>query len=81
MAHNSVRKQWLGSIPEACDICEEPLIEEFIDGRLRQHGSWAIMCLACHAASGVGLGIGRGQHYQRVAEGDEAKWIKQEDSL
>jgi hypothetical protein len=34
----------------------------FVDGKLAG-GPWAIMCVLCHLAFGVGLGTGKGQKY------------------
>ena len=59
---------WNGSAIEKCDFCGEPIVREFIDGKTKR-GSWAIMCLACHNVIGVGLGVGKGQHYMR-------EWVK-----
>jgi cytochrome c553 len=36
----------------------------FVDG-LTRYGPWANMCVSCHASSGYGLGIGRGQKYRK----------------
>lgn len=41
-----------------CDICHERAAA--IDGATT-HGPWAYMCVPCHEAHGVGLGLGRGQ--------------------
>lgn len=43
-----------------CDICKKPLSSTYIDGKTKQ-GPWANMCLSCHKAFGVGLGLGKGQ--------------------
>lgn len=65
-------KYWNGSKIESCNLCEEPIDDCFIDGRMRR-GSWAIMCLPCHALDGVGLGEGRGQLYRKQ---DDGKFLK-----
>lgn len=57
-------KQWHGPVPESCDICASPIVDEFIDGATTL-GSWANMCPACFAQMGSGIGPGRGQHYKR----------------
>jgi len=54
--------KWLGTIPRKCEICEERLVEEFVDGRTKL-GLWAIMCVGCFKVHGVGLGLGKGQKY------------------
>ena len=61
-------KQWQGDLPKTCNLCNEKLVDTFIDGRT-QFGPWAIMCQSCHLEHGVGLGLGRGQVYS-VDKGD-----------
>lgn len=56
-------KKWMGSDPEACDICRHIITKCFIDGRTRM-GPWAMMCPSCFKSSGTGLGIGKGQKYE-----------------
>jgi hypothetical protein len=60
-------KTWLGEV-KLCDICTKPIAVGFVDGRTRM-GPWACMCLMCHRSHGVGLGTGKGQQYQRNADG------------
>ena len=55
-------KKWSGSEPVKCDLCGEPFVLYFIDGRT-SNGPWGLMCVECHAEHGVGLGLGRGQKY------------------
>lgn len=59
--------QWHGPVPESCDICGEPVADEFIDG-VTQYGRWAFMCDECWRVIGYGLGPGRGQQYKRRDE-------------
>jgi len=59
--------------PAKCDLCGEPLTTVFIDGKTSR-GVWAYMCLECWKTKGVGLGVGKGQKYEKTAEG----WIKKE---
>ena len=62
-----IRKQY-------CDICantEE--LEEFVDGATRM-GPWAYMCTKHYAEYGVGLGIGRGQHF--VWDEEQKSYVK-----
>jgi hypothetical protein len=66
-------KKWIGDAPTHCDICNREIHSSFIDGRVHR-GSWANMCNSCHPLVGVGLGLGKGQHYEK--QGDE--WIKVE---
>ena len=63
---------WIGQAPEQCDLCARLLIDTFIDGRTDM-GAWAFMCPSCHASHGYGLGIGKGQKYQKQTDG---KWQK-----
>lgn len=55
-------RTWTGPKPEKCELCQQPLTGNFVDGATRA-GFWAIMCDFCHFRSGRGLGIGRGQRY------------------
>jgi hypothetical protein len=64
----STRKVWTGTPPERCNLCEHKLEGIFIDGRTKR-GAWAYMCVRCHELSGVGLGTGNGQAYQKRADG------------
>lgn len=60
--------RWLGSKPEACDVCHKPLSTEFVDGRT-VYGPWAMMCLDCFNTIGTGLGVGFGQLYRKQEDG------------
>lgn len=69
---------WVGDGPKTCELCDDPIGQEFIDGRLgpspwSRMGSWACVCPECHAAYGTGLGLGRGQRYRRQ---DDGRWLK-----
>lgn len=55
-------KKWLSDVPPACQICNVPFHDVFIDGKTA-FGPWAIMCSICHRDQGIGLGIGKGQKY------------------
>lgn len=61
------RKQWFGPI-EKCDICQQPIDNEFIDGKTSA-GPWANMCIICFKIYGIGLGLGFGQHYKKEPDG------------
>ena len=51
--------------PAKCDICRESLEgKEFVDGKTRM-GPWGVMCRDCHKEHGWGLGLGRGQLYDK----------------
>lgn len=56
------KKMWMGSTPSHCDLCRQPLAQQFVDGKT-QFGPWAIMCAICHRDQAIGLGLGRGQRY------------------
>ena len=66
------KKYWLGSIPDKCDICGSKLTHKMIDGRTSS-GQWGLLDLKCHASHGVGLGTGKGQLYEKQADG---QWLK-----
>ena len=57
-------KPWIGTIPEKCQLCGEPIEKQFVDGRDILTGHWAIMCINCFINRGSGLGVGRGQLYE-----------------
>lgn len=64
---------WRGDVPDACDVCGKALHgNHFIDGRTRQ-GPWAIMDLNCARVHGTGLGLGKGQMFQRQEDGSWKK--------
>lgn len=58
---------WAGTPPEKCDICETPIKAAFVDGATTS-GPWAYMCPTCHRIYGRGLGMGRGQKYEKRGE-------------
>jgi len=65
---------WVGDAPTRCDWnTRHKITKTFVDGRTRRSGSWANMCLDCHREHGIGLGIGRGQQYQKQLGG---RWLK-----
>ena len=64
--------KWLSEVPARCDLCGTPIKKTFIDGKTTM-GLWAIMCPSCHAFSGAGLGLGRGQQYK---ESKTKVWMK-----
>lgn len=68
------RKTWMGSVPEACDICKTPIDDKFYDAATSV-GPWACMCPSCHTLGpGLGrLGPGKGQEYTRAADGKYEK--------
>lgn len=66
-------RYWYMDVPPKDDF-GQPIEEEFIDGATRM-GPWAIMTPASHQTYGVGLGVGKGQMYEKQADG---KWLKVE---
>jgi hypothetical protein len=66
--------RWVGGDPSICEICKRSVEGTFVDGKTTM-GPWATMCVPCHKKWGVGIGTGRGQKYERQADG---KWSKVE---
>ncbi len=66
--------RWLDAPPTKCDICDQIIEDEFVDGETNTT-MWAIMCPVCHEEQGKGIGPGIGQRYRK--DGD--KWPKAED--
>lgn len=57
MKYDDTATEALDTRPQ-CDVCQgRPAA---VDGRT-VHGPWAYMCVPCHEAIGVGLGMGKGQ--------------------
>jgi hypothetical protein len=65
-----------GNPPTVCQLCDQPITTEFVDGQEIGSGSWLYMCPACHKRYGVGLGTGRGQHYCKLTVGEATIWKK-----
>lgn len=63
--------KWLGETK--CNLCHEPALTELVDGKTTM-GPWAVMCPGCFLAYGVGIGIGRGQHYRRNQQNELVKF-------
>ena len=57
-------KKWAEEIPKKCDLCVNPIKEEFYDAKTKQ-GRWGILCTKCFKSFGIALGTGFGQHYIR----------------
>lgn len=55
--------EWVGSLPQECNLCHKKLENFFVDGKLLHGGQWAVMCVLCHTLRGVGLGMGLGQKF------------------
>lgn len=51
---------------EQCDVCGCSTKGKFaVDGKLKLRGPWAWMCLTCYADHGSGLGVGKGQMFDK----------------
>lgn len=48
-----------------CDICRLEEQREIYDARTIS-GQWGWICKFCFASMGIGLGIGKGQKYERI---------------
>jgi hypothetical protein len=64
---------WIGKVPEKDDF-GKPIKDFFVDGKTKS-GPWAMMTLASYRVHGVGLGLGKGQQYEKQ---DDGKWLKVE---
>jgi hypothetical protein len=64
---------WTGPVGEFDDF-QKPITNTIIDG-VTVMGPWAIMTPETHRRYGQGLGTGRGQKYEKQADG---KWLKVE---
>lgn len=60
----SIKENWSGETPKQCDICHQTIHDSFVDGKTK-FGPWASMCENCHEKHGVGLGVGKGQKYDK----------------
>jgi hypothetical protein len=67
-------RYWLGDEPTTCQISGHKITKAFVDGATRS-GTWAIMCLLCARTVGMGVAPGRGQLYEKQADG---RWLKTE---
>ena len=58
---------WKGEVPECCDLCEEEIVDVFIDGRIGMEKDlpWGFMCESCHLNTDVPLAYGYAQKYER----------------
>lgn len=62
------RKIWYGNV-DKCDLCGQEIKDFFVDGKLKYRSSWAIMCPSCFKRLGEGLGLGKGQKYEKEEDG------------
>lgn len=63
---------WMGKAPVHCDVGGEPIATLFVDGRTVM-GPWGNMCMTCHKKFGSGVGVGKGQMYEKQRDG---RWLK-----
>lgn len=75
----STTESWVGLPPSHCNMCDRVFTAEFIDGKTAM-GPWANMCGACHYKFGMGLGIGKGQRYEKQPDGRWAKMVPASDA-
>lgn len=75
-SHTPAPVYWNGNT--TCQVCnvKDPLF--LVDGKLRDGGQWAVMCIPCHNTYGIGLGTGKGQMYQKTTNSKYVK-MKQEE--
>lgn len=66
------QRYWTGHVGKV-DSFFDPIVDTFIDGATIR--GWAIMTPASHAEHGMGLGMGKGQKYQKQTDG---RWLKVE---
>ena len=57
--------EWIGKIPECCDICQTKIEDVFVDGKIEGCNAWGIMCPFCALSLGINLGKGNGQLYAK----------------
>lgn len=55
-----------GNPPSNCDICNSELVMICYDA-LTTFGRWGWLCPSCFVDYGIGLGLGKGQKYERKA--------------
>lgn len=66
---------WVGTAPAKCDHCGISIHNTFVDGATEPQGRWGNLHPNCHRQIGRGLGIGRGQRYERQIDG---RWLRTE---
>ena len=54
--------------PSRCDLCQVVIDSIFFDCKTRM-GPWGNICRGCFQSNGIGLGIGKGQRYEKQADG------------
>lgn len=66
-----IKKYYLGVVPANCQLCQQPMGDVMLDATTNI--GWAYMCQACHLKYGRGLGVGKGQQYEKQTDG---RWLK-----
>lgn len=56
-------KKWMGSKPEACDLCRSKFGKVFYDANVPWAQRWGLVCQKCFSHYGCKLGTGAGQKY------------------
>ena len=64
--------EFIGEAPKTCQLCEEKIAIAFYDAKLKRNGPWAYVCPECHIDACYGVGLGRGQRYDKI----DGKWVK-----
>ena len=65
-------RYWSGDVPAQCQLSQRSITDTFIDGAT-SYGPWAIMHPQAHDMYGRGLGMGKGQQYEKQPDG---RWMK-----
>ena len=59
-----MKKMWMGSLENGCDICGHPFGRFFFDAKTKV-GTWALLCERCWGVyTDKRLGLGIGQKYE-----------------
>ena len=66
------RIEWIGDVPERCQITRRPITTAFVDGHIPGL-SWAVMHPDEFKRYGGRFGLGMGQLYEKQADGH---WLK-----
>ncbi len=56
MCKTKEKVYWEGSKPTGCELCEDDIEHEFIDG-MTQWNCWGMLCPTCHKNCGVGFDL------------------------
>jgi hypothetical protein len=66
-----IKKYYLGVVPVNCQLCNGPMGSKMFDAATSI--GWACMCQTCHTKHGRGLGVGKGQQYEKQTD---SRWLK-----